>query len=688
MAWMPHIIEVFMATISAAGIGSGLDVSSILEQIVEAERAPTENRLNLKEATLQAELSAFGTLKGAVSTFQSSFGKLTSAALFNSSEVSVSNRDVLSASTSSIADAGNYSVEVKSLAQSHTLASIAFDNLDDVIGSGTLTFNFGTTVYDPGTDFETGDDTYTSFTNNTERSSESVVIDNTNNTVTGIRDAINDANIGVTASIVDDGSGYRLLISSDQQGVDNSLGITVDEGGAAGDNIDTTGLSLLAFNGSATNIEQTQAAVNAELTINGLTVFREENTVTGAIPGITLNLKSADVGNPVQVNITSSNASEAEKNISTFVSSFNEMAAVFNSLTSYGGEGGQNGILLGDTTARNMMQQLRRELGGFVDNAGSFNSLSSIGITTEKDGTLKLDGAALSDALGEDFDSVAQLFYANGNSSDSEVIVANSSLATQEGRYSVSIGATATSGLFTSIAVAGPITIDSNNDTFSFVVDGTSTGTVSISQATYNDMDSLAQEIENRINSSNALQSNGLGVSVSYESGSFQVTSSSYGSDSSISISSQNASLGFTSSGTSTEGTDVTGSIGGLPATGSGRFLTGTGAASGLVLEITGDNAGSRGAVTFSRGLATKLNDLLTGFQTENGQFAAKTGSINDQIESISQDRLDLIKRVTEIEERYRRQFSTLDVLIAQLNSTSDFLQQQLDSLPGVTFSK
>ncbi|RDH84700.1 MAG: flagellar hook protein [endosymbiont of Galathealinum brachiosum] len=677
-----------MATISAAGIGSGLDVSSILEQIVEAERAPTENRLNLKEATLQAELSAFGTIKGAVSSFQSSFGKLTSAALFNSSKVSVSDQDVLSASTSSIAKAGNFSVEVKSLAQSHTLASIAFDSLDEVIGNGDLTFSFGTTVYDPGTDFATGDDTYTSFTNNTERSSETVEIDSSNNTVSGVRDAINAADIGVTASIVDDGSGFRLLITSDQQGLDNSIGITVEEGGAAGDNIDTTGLSVLAFNGTATNVEQTQAASDAELTINGLTVFRETNTVTGAIPGITLNLKSADIGNPVQVSISDNNSNEAEKNISNFVSSFNEMAEVFNSLTAYGGEGGQNGVLLGDTTTRNLMQQIRRDLGGFVDNAGSFNSLSSIGITTNRDGTLALDSNKLNDALSEDFDSVAQLFYANGNSSDSEVIVTNSSLSTQEGRYAVSIGALATKGTFDAVATTGPITIDSSNSSFAIRVDGISSGTVSLSEATYTDMDSLAQEIENRINASNSLQSEGLGVSVSYESGAFKVTSNSYGSDSKLSISSENSALGFISGGVSTDGEDVTGTIGGLPATGSGRFLTGSGAATGLVLEITGSNAGNRGAVTFSRGLASKLNTLLTEFQNQDGQLTAKTDSINDQIESIFQERIDLTKRVNDIEDRYRRQFSTLDVLVSQLNATSNFLTQQLDALPGVTFNQ
>jgi len=671
-----------MATITVAGIGSGLDVNGILEQIVEAERLPTENRLNLKEAKLQAELSAFGTIRSAVGTFQASLGKLTSAALFNKSDVSVSNTDVLSASTSSVAKPGNYSVEVKSLAQSQTLASVAFNDLTDVIGSGTLTFNFGTTVY------AAGDDTYTSFTVNPERSSESVVIDSTNNTLGGVRDAINNAGIGVNASIVDDGSGFRLLISSEQQGLANSLNISVDEGGVGADNIDTTGLSTLAFNSSATNAEQTQAAFDAELSINGLTVFREENTISGAIGGVTLNLKSADVGNPLQVNVTSSNGSEAEKNIGSFVNSFNEFMTVFSGLTAYGGEGGKNGILLGDTTARNIVQQIRRELGGFVNNAGSFNSLSSIGITTNSDGSLELNSSELKTALSDDFDSVAQLFYANGNASDSEVLVSNSSLDTQEGRFNVSIGALATQGQYTASAVNGPITIDASNDIFSFVIDGTSTGTISISQAVYTDLDALAQEIENRINNSNSLQSNSKGVSVSYLSGAFQVTSDTYGSSSTVSVSTQNTTLGFLNTAASIDGTDVSGSIGGFAATGEGRFLTGTSAASGLVLEITGSNAGNRGAVTFSRGLASKLNTLLTNFQIDNGQLTSKTDSIDAQISDIAQERIDLIDRVAKIEDRYRKQFSTLDVLISQINATSDFLTQQLDSLPGVAVNR
>jgi len=680
------LFEVFMATISAAGIGSGLDVQGILEQIVEAERLPTENRLNANEAILQAELSAFGLLTSSVNTFQSSLGKLNTAASFSSTDVGVSNTDVLSATSTSIAKDGNFTVEVKQLAQSHTLASIAFDNIDDVIGSGTLNFSFGTTVYDPGTDFNTADDSYTSFTRNDERSNESVVIDNSNNTVAGVRDAINNANIGVSASIVDDGSGFRLLISADQRGVDNSIELTVEEDGVV--NNDTDGLSVLAFNGSATNVEQTQVAQDAELTINGLTVKRDSNIVSGAIPGVTMTLKTADVGNPLLVSVTNQNVSQAEENISSFVSSFNEMASVFNALTQFGGNDGENGILLGDTTARNIMQQTRRELGGVIENGGSFNSLSSIGITTSRDGTLSLDSNVLNKALKDDFDSVAQLFYANGNASDSEVLFSSSNGRTQEGDYAVSISTLATQGTLTGEAVAGAVTINASNNNFSLEVDGTSSGSISITQATYNNLSDLAQEIENRINADSALQSAGKNVSVAYVDGAFAITSDSYGTDSKVSVSTQNNSLGFNTNSTSITGSDVVGSIGGLSAIGSGRFLTGSGAASGLVLEITGNDTGSRGSVNFSQGLAAKLDSLLLEFQADNGQLTAKTDSINARIETISQDRADLLARVADVEERYRREFSALDVLIAQLNTTSDFLQQQLDSLPGVTFNQ
>ncbi|VAW63962.1 Flagellar hook-associated protein FliD [hydrothermal vent metagenome] len=669
-----------MATITAGGIGSGLDVTGILEQIVAAERGPAESRLNLKEAKLQAELSAFGSLKSTVNTFQASLGKLKSATFFNSSSVDVSNKDVLSASTSSIAQAGNYTVEVKKLAQSQALASVAFNNLTDVIGSGTLTFDFGTTVYDPGTDFATGDDTYTSFTQNTERPAKSVVIDNTNNTISGVRDAINQAGIGVTASIVDNGSGFQLLIASDLQGLDNSLEITVDEGGPAADNIDTTGLSQLAFNINATNIEQTQAADDALLTVNGLSVSRESNTVSGVITGVTLNLSSADPGNPIQVTVSNNNITEAQTNIGNFVSTFNELASTFSSLTEFDGDDGKNGILLGDTTARNIMQQIRREFGGIINNGGSFNGLSSIGISTNRDGTLTLDASELSDALNEDFDSVAQLFYANGNPTDNTVnFISNTSVAVDDD-YRVSISSLATQGQLTGIAVGDAFTIDATNNTFSLIVDGISTNTITLSQNTYNRA-SLAVEIEKQINADGALLAAGVNASVSISaSNEFQISSSTYGENSNVSISTQNATLGFDAAAVSSTGTNVVGSIGGSPGTGLGQQLSG----SGLVLDITGNATGNLGSVRFSQGLANKLDSLLGRFLAGNGQLSSKTDSINDQIADITVQRTDLDERVTQIETRFRKQFTTLDILLGTLKNTSNFLDTQLAALPTI----
>ncbi|MDH5471432.1 MAG: flagellar filament capping protein FliD [Gammaproteobacteria bacterium] len=668
-----------MASLSAAGIGSGIDVNSLLQQIVDAERGPKDAQLTLKEARLQAELSAYGSLKGAVSTFQLAASKLKSSISFASNTVNIANKDLLSATASSVAVEGSYSVEVKSLAQSHSLASVAFSELTSVIGNGTLTFDFGTTVYDPGTDFVTADDTYTSFTSNPDRSSKSVVIDNSNNTVEGVRDAINAAGIGVTASIVDDGSGYRLLITSDDQGLANSLEISVEEGGTAGENLDTTGLSQLAFNSGATNVEQTQAAADALITVNGLSISRESNTITGAIHGVTLNLKSADIGNPTQLSISKS-TENAEKNIGKFVDAYNELMTLYSGLTEYNPDTGQGGVLLGDNTPRNIINQIRREIGGSVNNGNIYTSLSSIGITTQRDGTLALDSSKLSKAIENDFESVAELFYANGVPSDPDVNYISAASIASEGSYAISVARLASHGLLTGEAVTGPVTIDGTNNTFSLSVDGTSSGTITLTQAVYNDMDILAQEIEDKINASTALSDKGLGVTVSYISGHFEISSTSYGSDSTVSIVNANSALGFTSNAIETEGVNVSGTIGGKTAIGDGQLLT----ALGLTLEISGNDTGNRGRVVYSQGLAGKLDAILARFLSGSGQLTSKTDTINDQIKSIAEQRESLNKRVAAIEDRYRAQFTALDALIGQLNTTSSFLQQQLDALPDI----
>jgi flagellar hook-associated protein 2 len=673
-----------MATLTASGIGSGLDINGLLEQIVAAERTPTEKRLNIKEAQIQAKLSAYGTMQGAISSFQASLGKIKTPSGFLTNSVNVSNKDVLTASASSIAEPGTYAVEVSNLAQAHVLASVAFDDLDSVIGTGTLTFNFGTTVYDPGTSFIAADDTYTSFTENTERPSKSVTIDNTNNTVEGVRDAINEANMGVTASIVNDGSGYRLLLTAKTQGLDNGMRITVNEGGLPAANSDNTGLSQLAFNSSATNMEQTQAAQDAEVIVNGLHINRESNTIADAIRGVTLNLLSADPGTKVQVKISPDNAA-VEKNISSFVTAYNDLIAAFKGFTAYNHETGRGGILTGDATTRTLMSQIRREVGAVLQNGSEYSSLSSIGITTNRDGTLSLDSDVLRNAVVENSDAVASLFHAMGTATNSAVSYQSSTTATREGSYAVNVTTLATRGALAGVAVTSPVVIDPANNTFSVVVDGTSSGLLTLTQATYNDMSDLAQEIANRINGSSTLQRLGKGVSVNYINNHFEIESLKYGSTSTIALGATlNSALGFTAGASLTTGVDVAGSIGSIPATGEGQFLTGSGDATGLTLQITGSEPGSRGRVHYATGIAGGLDGLISGFLATGGQLTSKTDSLNSQIDEITTQREKLNERLVAMEARYKAQFIAMDSLVSTLQSTGNYLQQQIDSLPSI----
>ena len=674
-----------MATLTASGIGSGLDINSLLEQIVAAERAPTENRLNLKEAQIQAKLSAYGTMKGAVSTFQSSLSKLKTPSGFLTNGVTVSNKDVLSASASSIATAGTYSVKVNALAQAHVLASVGFNNLDSVIGNGTLTFDFGTTVYNPGTTFIAADDTYTSFAANIERPSKSVIIDNTNNTVEGVRNAINQADIGVTASIVNDGSGYRLLLTSKQQGLDNGMRVSVNEGGLAAANIDSSGLSQLAFNSSATNMEQTQSAQDAAIQVNGLVINRETNSISDAIHGVTLNLLTALPGTAVQVKIAADSA-VVEKNISAFVTAYNDLTAAFQSFTAYNTDTNRGGVLTGDATTRTLMTKIRREVGTVLQNGNNYNSLSSIGVTTNRDGSLSLDSDTLHTAVTGDSDAVASLFHAMGTTTNSAVSYQSATSATQEGSYAVNVTTAATQGKLSAIAVTGPITIGAGNNTLSVVVDGTASGLIALTQATYNNMDDLAQEIANRINATSALQNLGKGVAVRYNTNHFEIESLKYGSASSIALGATlNAGLGLTTGASATAGVNVAGSIGSSPAVGEGQILTGGGDASGLRLEISGAATGSLGRVHYATGIAGGLDVLISAFLAAEGQLTSKTDSLNSEISGINDQREKLNERLVKLEARYKAQFIAMDALVASLQSTGNYLQQQIDSLPGFT---
>ncbi len=673
-----------MASITSAGIGSGIDINGLVSQLVDAQKQPQVQRLDVKEAELQSRLSAFGTLKGALATLQTSLASLKTLETYRGRAVTSSDSDVLSASTNISAAAGTYDITVGGLAQSHQLATDPIANANarftadtDILGTGTLTFKFGTTVYDPATD------SYTSFTQNADQATRTVNI--TDGSLRGIRDAINDAGIGVTASIVFDGSYQRLTLAVDDTGAANSLEITVQDDDA--NNTDGSGLSLLAFNSSSTNLEQTQAASDTSgLMINGIPITSASNNLPDTIEGLNINLKSAGSAS-LTVTLDKNNVSGA---INNFVNSYNALINTINNLSSYNPETGEAGLLNGDGVLRSIDTQVRRMLVDPVEDlTGPYRLLADVGITrSSKDGTLVLDNGKLNAALDENFDAIAGLFAAVGTPSDALVSYEGSQPLTLTGSYDINVTQVATHGNITGSVAANLDIVAGSNDELTFSVDGIA-ATITLSAGSYASAGALAAEIQSRINGVEALSKAGVSVKVSESSGVLTIASNSYGATSKLVVSGGNAMTGLLGNApVISDGRDVAGTIGGVEASGEGQYLTGSGAAQGLKIKVAGSSSGDRGTISFSRGYAEMLDDMLGELLDSEGVFSSVTDGIQNRIDEIGAQRVVIDRRILAYEERIRRQFIAMDALVSQLRTTGSFLDQQLASLPTVGSKK
>ena len=325
--------------VSAPGIGSGLDVNGIVSQLMAAERQPLA-ALTKQELAYTQKLSAFGQVRSALAGFQSALNDLSSGSKFQALSATSSDPQVLSATASGKAIPASYQIEVAQLAQQQKLASSGYATTDEVVGSGTLTIQFGT--YDSGLN---------TFTANADKATKSIAIDPANNTLAGIRDAINAANAGVTATIVNDGSaaGNRLVLSSADSGAANSLKISVADDDA--NDLNSSGLSALAYDptaavGSGKNLGQVAAALDAQLTIDGIAVAQATNTVSNAIEGVTLNLAQTNVGEKLTLTVSRDTKAVTDA-VQAFVKSYNGASGTLKKLTAFNGPGAENGVLLG-----------------------------------------------------------------------------------------------------------------------------------------------------------------------------------------------------------------------------------------------------------------------------------------------------------------------------------------------------
>ena len=339
----------------------------------------------------------------------------------------------------------------------------------------------------------------------------------------------------------------------------------------------------------------------------------------------------------------------------------------------------------GDFSVRSIFGQLRGELNKMVSGASDrLDSLADLGITTERDGTLKLDTSKLQKAIAADPQGVAGLFARAGRATDPLVNYVGATSESKTGNYAVQVTQLAMQGSYTAAALAAdPLTIDGDNNTFALKVNGTQSGTITLTQGTFSSTQ-LAAELQSRINGDSALQAAGASVSVSFSANQFTFTSASYGASSSVEFTAvgtnTQATLGF-GVGAGTAGRDVQGAIGGAEATGAGRKLTGTGGgATGISVEVLGGATGERGKVSLSDGLAQRLDNLLSDVLGSDGPLGGRTESLNKQVERLDGEREKLDTRMTALEARYRAQFLAMDKLVSQLTATGNYLTQQLSN--------
>lgn len=670
-----------MAALSSAGIGSGLDVNGIVSKLMQTEQQPLL-ALQKKEASYQAKLSAYGSLSSSLNSLQTALGTLDTLATFQGVNATVADSSIFSASASSTATAGSYNVNITKLAQAQVVATAGQSSTTATIGTGTatkLTFQFGSIS---GGTFANGTYSGATFAVDPNRASSSVTIDNTNNSLQGIRDAINKANMGVTASIVSDGSANpaHLVIKSNSTGATSNvkISVTAANGTPGGD---AALSSLLAYDPSGTqNMTQSVAGQDVAATVNGLAISSSSNTITGAIEGVTLNLSkvgSSDV-------TVAANTSAVTSAVNGFVKAYNDLNSTIKNLTGYDAATKQAGLLIGDSAVNNIQAQLRRMMATpLTGSSGSLTTLSQIGISIDKTGVMSLNASKLSSAMSSNMKDVAALFSSIGTSTDSLVQYNGSTSSTAPGTYPVYVSQLATHGNVTgSTAVAPSTIIDSTNKDLVLTINGV-TASASLTQGTYNTPAALAAQVQSAINGASAFSSAGIAVNVTIDatSGKMIIASNNYGASSTVSIAGSAVQTLLGATPVATAGNDVAGTIGGVPATGAGQYLTGASgsAAQGLKLLISGgQNNASRGTVTYSQGFAHILSGLIGNFVGSDSVIGGRTDSINRSIKDIDRQTDAVNKRLADIEKRYRDQFTALDVAIGKMNSTSQYLTQQL----------
>lgn len=387
-----------MASLSSPGIGSGLDINGLVSKLMEAERLPV-TVLDKKEASNLATISAYGALSSQLTSLQTSAKSLATSSLYAAKKTWVQDSTYYSASASSDAATGGYNINVQQLAKSQKLQSTGFSASTDSVGTGTITIEFGT--YSAG-----------AFTPNANKTAKTVSIPTGSDTVSGVAAAINAAHTGVSATIVNDGTNSRIVLSPEDGGAANALRISVVDDD--GNNTNNAGLSRLVYDNTTGGIKQmteTVAAQDSKITVDSQLITKSTNVITDAIQGVTLTLTKE---HPDLVTTTAMTVSRdytaAKTAIASFVTTYNATAKLLSEDLAYNAETKKAGLLQGEGAARSVQQQLRNAVAGAVSGLSTgISTFSELGVSFQRDGTLAFDSAKLDSVLADPTKDIGSL---------------------------------------------------------------------------------------------------------------------------------------------------------------------------------------------------------------------------------------------------------------------------------------
>ncbi len=758
------------------GITSGFDTTAIVDALISFERRPAV-QMEQDQANKTNMVTALKALQAKLVAVETQAGTLRRASTFEKASISVSDEQYLTATRGGEVTSGSYDLRVLAVARNHQIASQGISDVDEALmGTGTITIAVGNSA------------------------AETITIDENNNSLVGIKNAINSAGAGVTASIINDGSSsnpYRLVLAANETGAKKQISFTASLSG--GNSLDFDNASFDAVE-EASIADATTAAMSLGstagysgstnksyiITVDGsgsytvgadtITLNWTDGTNSGSIEidaedteveftgagadGLYLQLgagvvhggdefrvdafaptlqdptdarlqlgSSSGGGSPIVVTSASNNFGDVigginvtarkvtpddevvtvsseidtasiKSSIKSFINAYNDAMDYINEHSKYNQETGESGVLFGDSTLWTTQNRLRSIVTSTVTGVSSrYNQLYGIGIRHDENSKLAIaDSGALDKALADDFQAVVNIFTDSGTSSSQFIEFISMTGDSKAGAtYDVDVTSAATNGNYAAAAIGdpavSPLTLNSTNNQLRLKIDGLTSEPLLLTEKTYNSGKELATEIQRQLDADGRVGH--LGAQVSWDSGSSQliITSGSYGSSSKIEMdttvdNSAHTILGL-AAGTSTEGTDVAGTINGEAATGRGQYLTGDEGnenTAGVKLLVTLGQSqvtgGVEGSITISRGVASQAFAYLDKLTAPtDGVFDTKIRGINSQIESIKGRISDIDERLAMRRESLMQQFWDMENALAEMNSQMDYLTSMATQL-------